>query len=145
MFNKICNPEMFFKIVQSGTFPDTREVSIHEIQPTEDYLVNEKVDYFLNNRDKLFEKPILITKGIDARIQYHVRDGNHRLFVLFFIGFHLLEIVSDEEPRYNLDREDKTDEGTAIETVSQGIFSWEQLKSRIVSKKEYQKINQQRY
>lgn len=139
MLRSISNPEINFIIVKHGTRDNTITISIHEIQPSEDILKKETVDYFLKNPKDIFTKEITITKSDDPKFRYYVCDGNNRLFVLYQLGINELEIVPDYEPRFCIDYDEKN-ENIANDTFNHGVITWEQLKKRIVPKNKYHEI-----
>ena len=104
------------------------EVPLSSIQPGEDFLCQESVEYFLKNPNILsLEIPsILIFSCSDQPFQYYAIDGNSRLFVCYRLGILKIKtalMVPAFEYLYL---------PVAPEVYSQGIRSWRDLERRIL-------------
>lgn len=144
MIRLISDPENNFIVVKKGSSNKSMAISIHEIQPTEDFLKNETISYFMANPEKIFDDKIIIHKCDNPRYRYCVRNGNNRLYVLFVLGVFELDILPYESDLMCICGDEKNME-VAEDTINQGILTWEQLGLRIVPEEKYHRIMEERY
>ncbi|HEA46713.1 MAG TPA: hypothetical protein ENH99_02935 [Candidatus Pacearchaeota archaeon] len=114
-------------------------VYLYDIQPGEDSLCKDSVEYFLENRDRLFkEKPpinIFIIKG--HVFKYYAIEGNSRLFVCHKLGITEIPVEPEEE---NEIESSFWYESARIRYYSEGIMGWRDLESRILPTEERERL-----
>jgi hypothetical protein len=108
-----------------------KKIKLNEIQPSEEWLTRESVDYYLGRSYDLdiFLMDIEVGECEGQPFRYFVRDGNNRLYVGHMSG--ILEIV----PRKIVHVPECYDK-FAREVYDKGIRKWDDFENRIISKKE---------
>ncbi len=144
MLKIFSDPERNFIVVKNEIDQGFEVVSIHDIQPTEDILKKESVDYFLANPERIFDEKISITKSDNLKYKYSTVDGNNRLFVLFLLGFDKLKILPDDADHFYVEG-DKNNQDMAEDTRNRGVTGWELLKEHLVPEEEYHRMLSERY
>lgn len=107
-------------------------LQLYEIQPAEDAICKETVEFFLDNPDQLFKKrpSIRIFKCAGQPFNYYAIDGNSRLYVCHKLG--IIEIpkrpiVPDKEYLFL---------PSALGVYEQRIRTWSDLEGRILTRDE---------
>ncbi len=113
-------------------------VYLYNIQPGEDLLRQESLNYFLNNSDRLFkEEPQINLIRIKGNIyDYYVIEGNSRLFVCHMLGLTNIPI----EPEKENDLITRIYSEDAKKIYLEGIRGWEDLERRIFPEKMRERI-----
>jgi len=150
---RLRRPDINFLAVAPGISRRAKiqEIKIAHIQPLEDLLKKEVVDYFMGNPAEIFKKKerIRVVKNSDPRFKFYAADGNNRLYVYFALGHECVSIVPDynyyfysgEISESDMRREDAF---SAVDTYEMGITRWSDLRSRIIPLAEYEKIMNER-
>lgn len=131
-----------------GNKEKIKTIEIARIQPSEDLLKKEVVDYFIDNPAEIFSRRrdrIRIAKSSDPRFGFYVLDGNNRLYSYFALGNEYVSIVPDYNYYLCLNPDDDPDPEleeaiSAIDTYEMGITKWSDLKSRIIPEAEYDEL-----
>jgi len=104
-------------------------VNLYDIQPGEDMLNKESVEYFLRNPKKLFRKvpQIHLTKIQGHIYKYHAFDGNNRLFVCYKLGIDEIPVKPKESIYDSLEFTSRL----SREIYDEGIKGWGDFEYRV--------------
>lgn len=123
-----------------GNKEKVQKIEIARIQPSEDFLGEKVVKYFIANPSDIFSRRrerIRIARSPDPRFEFYVIDGNNRLYSYFALGYKYVNIVPDYNYYLYLAPDDDPDPEleeaiAAIDTYDMGVTKWSDLGSRII-------------